>query len=352
MELVKYEAARKAIAEAHSVDEVKQIKDKAEAIRIYAKQSKDFDMANWAAEIRMRSERRMGEMLKEQEMNKGHKFTGGNTPRPPAIPTLSEIGITKSMSSRAQKIADIPEKDFEEIIDDYKEGGKELTSAAMTKLLKDKRKTELKEKRAVPDDLPDKTERYEIIHGEFQDIDIAPDSIDIIITDPPYPKEYIELYGELAEFSQRVLKPGGLLVAMCGHSYLPQILPDMARHIDYLWMSAYLLLGGQSVQVFPRKVNTFWKPLLMFSKGKYTGDWYGDVCKSDANDKDHHHWGQSESGMMDIVGRFSLPHQTILDPFCGAGTTGVAALRLGRNFIGIEIESKFIDTTRERLNEC
>ncbi len=49
----------------------------------------------------------MGEMLRDQEMNKGEagQFTGGSTARPPAPPTLAEVGITKSMSSRAQKIA-------------------------------------------------------------------------------------------------------------------------------------------------------------------------------------------------------------------------------------------------------
>ena len=54
------------------------------------------------AEIRIRAERRMGEMLRDQEMNKG-----AATPSRGAIasiPTLAEMGITLSMSSRAQKI--------------------------------------------------------------------------------------------------------------------------------------------------------------------------------------------------------------------------------------------------------
>jgi modification methylase len=41
----------------------------------------------------------------------------------------------------------------------------------------------------------------------------------------------------------------------------------------------------------------------------------------------------------------------ILDPFCGSGTTGVAALRTGRRFIGIEIDSSYCDIARRRIQE-
>jgi site-specific DNA-methyltransferase (adenine-specific) len=40
---------------------------------------------------------------------------------------------------------------------------------------------------------------------------------------------------------------------------------------------------------------------------------------------------------------------TILDPFMGSGTTGVAAKRLGRKFIGIEIDKEFFKIARERI---
>lgn len=44
--------------------------------------------------------------------------------------------------------------------------------------------------------------------------------------------------------------------------------------------------------------------------------------------------------------------QTILDPFMGSGTTGVAAVQMGRDFIGIELEPKYFDIARRRIEEA
>jgi site-specific DNA-methyltransferase (adenine-specific) len=54
--------------------------------------------------------------------------------------------------------------------------------------------------------------------------------------------------------------------------------------------------------------------------------------------------------MMELVALFTDPGETILDPFAGSGTTGVAALRLGRNFIGCESDPKYHAMASERLS--
>lgn len=56
--------------------------------------------------------------------------------------------------------------------------------------------------------------------------------------------------------------------------------------------------------------------------------------------------------MAEMVRLFSNPGQTILDPFMGSGTTGVACAKLGREFIGIEIEPKYFDIARKRIEDA
>jgi len=109
--LIRYDAARKAIAAAHRVDEAKKIRDKAEAVRTYAKLAGDLDMQNMAAEIRIRAERRAGQLLLEMEKNPGTR--GAGRPRKDGTrferssestaqpPNLEEIGISKDQSSKS-----------------------------------------------------------------------------------------------------------------------------------------------------------------------------------------------------------------------------------------------------------
>lgn len=184
--------------------------------------------------------------------------------------------------------------------------------------------------------------------------DIADESVDVIITDPPYPEEYIELFDSLGQLAERVLKPGGSLIAMTGQYHLPQYMELLGKHLTYHWTLAYTTPGGQAVQVFPRGVNTFWKPLLWFVKGRrdvQSSSWLSDVINTpvNANDKDYHHWGQSIQGTSEMVTRFSNPGDLVLDPFLGGGTTGYACKQLSRKFIGIEIDPEVAQQAKERI---
>ena len=150
--LVKYNAARNALAEAHAIDEVKDIRDKAEAMAAYARQAKDTEMIQWVTEIKVRAERRAGQMLAEMPKAKGTqlngKSIGGHIVVPPKNDekTLADLGITKNESSRWQKLAGVSEEQFEHAIAAAKEVAGEVTTAAMLRSAKPE--NEKKEKKA------------------------------------------------------------------------------------------------------------------------------------------------------------------------------------------------------------
>lgn len=114
--LSRYEAAERALAEAINVDEVKFIRDTAVMFQTYAKQAKDRRLIERATVLRLRAERRAGELLREMEKNQG-AIPGktGSKGRPVLDPTpkLSDLKITKSQSSQWQRVAALDNETFE-----------------------------------------------------------------------------------------------------------------------------------------------------------------------------------------------------------------------------------------------
>jgi hypothetical protein len=125
MQLVRYETARQAIADYKTVDEVKDFRDKALAIEAYAKQANDHELERDAAIARVRAERRCGELLAEMEKAKGSARPGVGRAGNNAVAgcckitqprTLADLGLTKDQSSKWQKLAAVPEEEFEAAI--------------------------------------------------------------------------------------------------------------------------------------------------------------------------------------------------------------------------------------------
>jgi hypothetical protein len=118
--LSRYDAVCRALAEAKSVDEVKDIRDKAVAMAAYARQAKDRILIDQAIEIRLRAERRAGELLKDMAQT-GERAVRKNMKSQPATSKLSDLNINKSQSSRWQKLANISDADFEGLVDRTKQ---------------------------------------------------------------------------------------------------------------------------------------------------------------------------------------------------------------------------------------
>src|SRR6266567_8413556 len=129
--LTRYEKARSALEECARVDEVKVIRDKAMALQVYARQAKDTELIEYATKIRLRAERRAGELLAGMDKAKGSRgqaqgrdVSGGIVMEPPEnddTPTLAEMGISKKQSSQWQKLAGLGESEFETHVEEVKQ---------------------------------------------------------------------------------------------------------------------------------------------------------------------------------------------------------------------------------------
>jgi len=119
-QMVRYDAMVHAIAECHRVDEVKDIRDKAMALEAYARQAKNTEAERKAADVRLRAERRTGELLKD--LARAESSRGGDTRSASndATPEKSEYGaaldsagLSRQTANRYQQLANVPEEQFE-----------------------------------------------------------------------------------------------------------------------------------------------------------------------------------------------------------------------------------------------
>jgi hypothetical protein len=189
---------------------------------------------------------------------------------------------------------------------------------------------------------------YQLIHADVATLPahVAPQSVELILTDPPYGRDAVPLYGRLA--AAVCLKPGGSLIAMCGQSYLPELLTRMSPHLRYHWLLASRL-SGPGIAVWARRIHNHWRAWLWYVQGTYTGDFQGDFLQNDVPDKRYHHWGQGISPFAELIQRLTRPGALVCDPFCGGGTTGKAAVLLGRRFVGLDCDAATLERTARRL---
>src|SRR5262245_11444211 len=116
-----YDQAKAALQKAIRLDEVKDLRDKAEVLRLYTKQvSASLELQNYCAEIKIRAERRAGELLRDDPELRRRRSA-----------RLLLLGIKKHQSSRWQRIAKLDAALFERFLVETTAAGMELTSAGV-----------------------------------------------------------------------------------------------------------------------------------------------------------------------------------------------------------------------------
>lgn len=130
--LARISEAMKALSAAKTLDDVLQIRDQAEALRVYVKAASDsLEAANAAAEIKLRAERKAGEMLAATTGGRGGDRKSTDTM---SVDSLDSIGVSAKQSSRWQRASRVDADDFEEYLRDCQKNGREVTQAGLLKI--------------------------------------------------------------------------------------------------------------------------------------------------------------------------------------------------------------------------
>ena len=196
-----------------------------------------------------------------------------------------------------------------------------------------------------------------VITGKFQDEGdiVADESVSLIFTDPPYDKETLPQYADLAAFAERVLIPGGSLITYLGDYAMPAVCELIGRSsLSFHWPLVCVHTGQTAHFNFGpyQSLKVKNKLLLWYRKsGKlHRQDEFIDTLIYSEQEKDTHDWQQGTIEASYLIDKLTHPGELIVDPFCGGGTTCVAAKQLGRNYCAFEIDPATAEKARARIH--
>jgi len=394
--LVLVDKARAALAVAETLTDIGAVIDVAERARRYAKAAKlGLAAENHAASLRLDAERAAGEFLAE---NLPHG--GGRPSEKPSQngtvsigPTLADLGVTRRQSSDWQAIARVPKKTFYEHKAKRIEASRPLTTAG---LVEEARRLAREERRAA-EPKPNVTLTRTDVLVEVADALALPlddASVDLIVTSPPYGLDVEYDGGDvladrwpafmltwLVE-ALRVTKPAGRLALNVPldtseptyrPTYMHAVIAALRAGWEYrstiVWAEGNTTKGGwalgsQCSAARPHHVSQV-EMIALFSRGAW--------APSSANPDDitadeflaagrgpwtfsgeSRAWEDHPAPFPLELPRRLVPYlcrvgDVVLDPFCGSGTTLVAALERGRQAIGFDVSDAYVESARRRL---
>jgi hypothetical protein len=176
----------------------------------------------------------------------------------------------------------------------------------------------------------------------------ADGSVSLILADLPYPRQYLGLYADLAGQAARLLREGGSLVLYCPTYLVHDVLTRVTPHVPF-WNLICLKHSGAASRLNFLRVTCRGKTLVHCVRGTYRGQWHCNFIQGDVPLKLAHDWAQGEGEASYVISKMSEPGELVLDPACGSGTSLLAAWKLGRRALGLEIDRKTAMLARSRL---
>ena len=214
-----------------------------------------------------------------------------------------------------------------------------------------------------------------LIHGDCLEIlpTLAAGSVDAVITDPPYGMDKFQFDNEEWEVTKllsRVLTDG-VIYMFCGDNSYIEARTEIEKWFDFnrtiIWNKTVYQGGGYYqlsheyilfATIGSHIVNTKYRKntsLAMAQRGEQLSRdnsvWRFPSFNSSTSERNGHPTQKPLALIRRILSGLPMT-QTILDPFMGSGTTGVACVETGRNFIGIEIDADYFKIAQRRIADA
>lgn len=203
---------------------------------------------------------------------------------------------------------------------------------------------------------------------------LADGSVDAVVTDPPFgigyryggwtepdnPGDYWDWLAPRYRECLRVLRPGGFVAVWQAQMNF--------RHLwDWFGADIHIYAACKNfVQLRPTPVNYGYDPVVMFYKGgaaplrprrppRNVDFFVADTARvrlDRTRPERAHPSPKTVDQLVEVLANFTAEGGTVLDPFMGSGTTGLAALRTGRRFVGVEIDPAYFEIATRRLAGC
>lgn len=197
----------------------------------------------------------------------------------------------------------------------------------------------------------------QVVQGEAIDIlrSLPTGSVPVIITDPPWPNCDVSFtadpYQLFADFAVEAARLTERLIVVLGCDTDPRFIatvPAVLPFFRVVWLRR--IPGSYRGSLFySADVAYIFGHRRLNGTDRVIGGESTAVLQKDNDPYSNHPTRRHLEHMSWLVRKFSRPGDIILDPFCGSGSTLVAAKRAGRNYCGFDIEAKYIEYAKIRL---
>ena len=225
----------------------------------------------------------------------------------------------------------------------------------------------------------------QLIHGDCLELlnNIPENSIDLIVTDPPYkitPKgcngntggfitKKSSMKGNIFEHNNcnvkdwmpklyNVLKEGSHCYIMCNHINLIEYL-NVATNCGFHFIKS--LIWDKRAKIMGRAYMSQFEYILFFRKGEFkkvNNCGISDIISiankkpKDDNGNNLHDTSKPIELMELLINQSSNIGDLVLDPFSGIGTTALACINTQRKFVGMELDNTYFDIAQKRIKEA